>query len=457
MSVREELDRLGATRVRVEVADINGVLRGKYVAADKLADGKGAGISDVLFCLTSADEVFENPDFTSNDTGWPDIVAMPDWSTLRPVPWEPGVAAVICDTWTKDGRPVAVDPRHALRGAGDRLTQAGFDGLCGVEYELFLFEFGEAGREAARTGRARDLVPVGHQQQAYSLIRWPEIAGFAEDLFRDLAAYGVPIESMSTELGYGMVECAMAPLPPLAAADAAARFKLGCKALARRHGMLACFVAKTDMAQSGSSGHVHFSVCQDGRTCVRDAPGQLSELGERCLRGLAATAVETSVFMTPFPNSYRRYQPGLWTPTNVTWGHDNRNACLRAITLSEGAARFEQRRPGADLNPYLSVAAIADGCRHGIEHDLPARAESPGRAFDDPHAEPFPIDLLAAVEALRGSALAREWYGDALVDHYALSRVAEHEEWRKLAAAAPDGGDPDQVPEWELARYLELV
>jgi glutamine synthetase len=455
-SVRDELDRLGASRVRVEVPDTNGVLRGKYVAAHKLDEGKGATFSDVLFCLTSADEVFENPDLTSNDTGWPDIVAMPDWSTLRPVPWEPGVAAVICDTWTKDGRPVGVDPRHALRGACDRLARAGLGAACGVEYEFFLFEFGEAGQQAARAGRARDLVPAGHQQQAYSLVRWPDIAGFAADLFRDLDAYGVPIESISTELGHGMVECAIAPLPPLQAADAAARFKLGCKALARRHGMLACFVAKPDMAQSGSSGHVHFSVSRDGRPCVRDSAGRLSATGERCLRGLAATAVETSAFMSPFPNSYRRYQPGLWTPTNVTWGHDNRNACLRAITLSDGAARFELRRPGADLNPYLAVAACADGCRHGVEHELPELREAPGRAFDDDRAEPFPADLLAAAEALRQSTLARAWYGDALVDHYALSRVAEHEEWRRCAERAP-AGEPGQVPEWELARYLELV
>lgn len=453
--LRGDFERLGATRIRLEIPDSNGVLRGKYVAAHKLLDGKGAGISDVLFCLTSADEVFENPDLTSNDTGWPDVVATPDWSTLRPVPWEPGVAAVICDTYTKDERPVGVDPRHALRGACERLAQAGLSGACGVEYEFFLFEFGEAGRRAAREGRARSLVPVGHQQQAYSLIRWPDIAGFAEDLFRDLGEYGVPIESMSTELGYGMVECAMAPLAPLQAADAAARFKLGCKALARRHDLLACFVAKPDMAQSGCSGHVHFSVLRDGRPCVRDGPGRLSQIGERCLAGLAATTAETSVFMSPFPNSYRRYQPGLWTPTNVTWGHDNRNACLRAITVSDGAARFEQRRPGADLNPYLTVAACADGCRHGVERELTGPPEAPGRAFEDGRAEPLPTDLLAAVEALRRSELARAWYGDALVDHYALSRVAEHEEWRKRGVSA--AGDAEQVPEWELARYLELI
>jgi glutamine synthetase len=271
-----------------------------------------------------------------------------------------------------------------------------------------------------------------------------------------MARYGVPIESMSTELGYGMLEVAIAPLGPLEAADAAARFKLGCKELARRHGMIASFIAKLDMQQSGSSGHVHVSVRRDGEPRMRDGLGQLSDAGRRCLGGLAATAVETSVFMTPFPNSYRRFQPGLWTPVNTTWGHDNRNACLRAITVSDGAARIEHRRPGADLNPYLAVAACVDGCRHGLEEQLEPPAEATGRAYDDERASSLPADLPTAIEALRGSSPARAWYGDALIDHYVLSRVAEQEEWSKIAAESP-AEHGDQVPDWELRRYFELV
>jgi glutamine synthetase len=453
---REALEAIGATRLRLEIPDTNGVLRGKYLPATKLLDGKGAGISDVLYCLTSADEVFENPQLTSHDTGWPDVLAVPDWNTLRPVPWEQGVAAVLCDITTKDERPVGVDPRAALRGACERLRASGYESRAGVEFEFFVFHHDDEGRRALREGRPRDLLPVGSEQQAYSLIRWPDIADFAHELFRDMVRYGVPIESMSTELGYGMLEVAIAPLGPQEAADAAARFKLGCKELARRHGMIACFMAKLDMEQSGSSGHVHFSVLRDGEPCMRDAVGQLSDVGRRCVGGLAATALETSVFMTPFPNSYRRFQPGLWTPVNVTWGHDNRNACLRAITVSDGAARIEHRRPGADLNPYLAVAVCADGCRHGLEERLEPPPEAPGRAFEDERAQPLPAEPALAIEALRGSSLVREWYGDALVDHYVLSRHAEQDEWRKIAAASPEASG-DRVPDWELRRYFELV
>ena len=221
--------------------------------------------------------------------------------------------------------------------------------------------------------------------------------------------------------------------------------------------MIACFVAKLDMQQSGSSGHVHVSVLlRDGQPRMRDGLGQLSDAGRRCLGGLVATAVETSVFMTPFPNSYRRFQPGLWTPVNTTLGTRQPQRVPPGDHRSDGAARIEHRRPGADLNPYLAVAACADGCRHGLEEQLEPPAEATGRAYDDERASSLPADLPTATEALRGSSLARAWYGDALIDHYVLSRVAEQEEWSKIAAESP-AEHGDQVPDWELRRYFELV
>jgi glutamine synthetase len=287
-------------------------------------------------------------------------------------------------------------------------------------------------------------------------MRWPEITAFVDALYTDMPAYGVPIEAISTELGYGMIEVALACLPPLEAADAAARFKLGCKELARRHGFIASFIAKWDMRQSGSSGHLHCSLLREGENALWVGLGEVGELASHTLAGLMSTAVELSAFMSPFPNSYRRYQAGLWAPLNVTWGHDNRNACLRYITIAPDATRFEHRRPGADLHPYMAIAACLDGCTHGIERELALGPEAPGRAYAAKDAQPFPGDLLEAAARLDESAFARECYGDAFVDHYVLSRKAEHAEW---AAAVGDGVDlgADQVPDAETRRFLNLV
>jgi glutamine synthetase len=447
--VRQELERLGATRVRVEMPDTDGTLRGKYVSADKILSGKGASVSDVFYALTIADDVIETSPLTGPETGWPDVVGYPDWETLRPVPWEDRLAAVVCDVRTKAGEPLGVDPRLALHRTCERLGAAGFEARVGVEYELFVFHLDAEGERALREGRVRELQPISREWQAYSLFRWPEKAPFIAELTRFLEAYGCPIEAISTELGYGMIELAIGPAPPLEAADRAARLKLGCKEMARRHGLLASFIAKWDIGQSGSSGHVHQSLFRDGRNAFWRGPGELSETGRHYLGGLVAVTPELSAFMSPFPNSYRRYIPDTWAPPNASWGHDNRNACIRAVTVSEGATRLEHRRPGADLNPYLSVAACLDAGLHGIAERIEPPPESPGRAYDDPNVPMFPASLPEAAAALRASSLARDWYGDLLVDHYAASREAEQGFWEKVRDA--------QVPEWEAARYLEVV
>lgn len=447
--VQEELARLGARRVRVEMPDTDGTLRGKYVSADKILAGKGASVSDVYYALTIADDVIETSPLTGPETGWPDVVGYPDWTTLRTVPWEDGLAAVICDVRTKAGEPLGVDPRLALRRTCERLDAAGFEARVGVEYELFVFHLDGEGERALREGRVRELTPISREWQAYSLFRWPEKAAFIEELTRFLDVYGCPIEAISTELGYGMIELAIGPAAPLEAADRAARLKLGCKEIARRHGMLASFIAKWDIGQSGSSGHVHQSLFRDGRNVFWQALDELSETGRHYLGGLVAVTPELSAFMSPFPNSYRRYIPDTWAPPNASWGHDNRNACIRAITSSETATRLEHRRPGADFNPYLSIAACLDAGLHGIRTRLEPPPESPGRAYEDPGAPMFPASLPEAAAALGGSALARDWYGDLLVDHYVASRYVEQECWEKLRDA--------QVPEWEAARYLEVV
>lgn len=448
-AIREKLERLSAVRVRVEMPDTDGTLRGKYVSTDKILAGKGSNVSDVFYTLTIADDVIETSPLTGPETGWPDVVGYPDWETLRPVLWEDGLAAVICDVHTKAGEPLGVDPRRALRRACERLAAAGFEARVGVEYELFVFRLDAEGEQALREGHVRALTPISREWQAYSLLRWPEKAALIDEMMRFLEAYGCPIEAVSTELGYGMIELAIAPAPPLEAADRAARFKLGCKEIARRHGMLASFIAKWDIGQSGSSGHIHQSLSRDGRNAFWYGPDELSETGRHYLGGLVAVSPQLSAFMSPFPNSYRRYIPDTWAPPNASWGHDNRNAGIRVITASESATRLEHRRPGADFNPYLSIASCLDAGLHGIRERIEPPAESTGRAYEDPNAPMFPASLPEAAAALSESALAREWYGDLLVDHYVASRNVEQSFWEKMRDA--------QVPEWEAARYLEVV
>ena len=445
---RQAVEDAGATRIRVEIPDTDGNLRGKVVSAAKALKG-GATVSDVFYTLSLRDEVFEAP-LTGQDTGFPDVKAVPDWSTLVPVPWERDTLAVLTDVHTKRDEPLTVDPRLALRRAEARAVEAGFEARIGVEFELYLFQGGEAADRAIRAGRPRDLVATGREWQAYSLWRLEDLAGFVAEVDPMLHAYGAQVEAWSTELGYGMIEVATAPLPPLAAADAAARLKLGLKELAKRHGLIATFIAKWDTAQSGSSGHVHQSLLRGGENAFwTGEQDELTQTGRQYLAGLLQHAPELSAFSCPNVNSYRRPSPELWAPTNASWGWDNRQAAVRVITLTPSSTRLEYRRPGADFNPYLTIAACLDSGLHGIREGLEPPPVSAVKAFDDASVPPFPSTLEAAADALDASSVAREWYGDELVDHYVLSRRAEAGYVRDIANA--------QVPEYEVARYFEIA
>ncbi len=441
----------GAHKIRVEFIDTDGRLRGKYVTVSKALSGGGIGLPEFFYALGVDDSTYDVP-IASADHGFPDFFAVPDWSTLRSCPDEDGVAAVICDVRTKAGDPVGLDPRAALRRTCARLSDAGFEALIGVEMEFYLYRLDSDGAAALRAGRPNDLVGVGRQRQALSVHRWVDHGAFVADLDRALSAYDIEVEAYSTELGYGMLEVALAPVAPLQAADNAARFKQVCKDVARRNGMLASFVAKPDMGQEGVGAHLHQSLLRAGQNvfCPEDAATTgMSTTFRHYVGGVVATAAEVSVFQCPFPNSYRRLDPAFFAPVNITWGIDNRSSCLRVITDSRSATRLEHRRGGADFHPYLAIAASLDGGLYGIEHEIEPPSASTGAAYQDEMADPFPADLRAAAAALRVSDRTRSWYGDDLVDHYAASRVSE--------AAAYDALRNGYVPNWELNRYLETL
>lgn len=444
-----DVPEIPTSRIRLEIPDNDGNLRGKYTTSAKLAKGNGATLSDVIYVLTIRDEVFESP-LTGVSTGFPDVIMQPDWSTLRPVPWEQDLSAVVVDVTAKDGSPLDVDPRLQLRRAVERMETAGFEARFGVEYELYLFQGGDPGDDALRAGRPRDLRSAGREWQAYSLWRFADMHEFVTDAEMKMREYGVSIESWSTELGYGNIECATAALPPLEAADTAARFKLAFKELAKRHGLVATFIAKWDMTQSGSSGHLHQSLVKDGRNAF--AGGEmdtLSETGRHYLGGLISLSRELSAFSTTNVNSYRRPSPELWAPTNASWGWDNRQACVRVISLEQDATRLEYRRPGADLNPYLAIASCLDSGLHGIANAIEPPADSVGPAFADESIPNFPLSLDEAADELDRSVLARQWYGDLYIDHYVASRRAE--------AGIVRGIQNAQVPDYEIARYFEIA
>lgn len=439
----------GAHRVRIEMPDMDGLLRGKYIDPAKFRAGAGPIMFTEAYLSLTVGEELAATGIGSPETGYGDMIAAPDWSTARRLPWNSGVISVLCDGLNKDGTDHLAHPRTVLKRVVETAAQDGFESTFGVEFEFWAFRLDENSRLALAEGRMHDLTPSSRLPQTYSLARWPDCSDFFDDLVASMDAYGIPIETVMTEMGVGMLEAALGPASALEAADRAARFKLAAREIAAKHGLLLSFIAKLRSGDSGSSGHVHQSLQRDGENVFWGGQREtLSETGKQYLAGLLRATRDCGVFMAPYPNSYRRFDPEFFAPNASTWAWDNRHACVRAIAPTQKSARLELRRPGADMQPYLTIAASLAGGLHGIRAGWDAPPEVGGTGQAHPELV-LATELADAITVLHDSELARNMLGDDIVDAYVALREAELAAWEGLQNA--------EVPEWELRRYLEVV
>jgi glutamine synthetase len=446
--LRRTFAERGIRRVKLGGFDIDGILRGKYVALDKFWGTleRGLGFCDVVFGWDSNDELYDNGKVTGWHTGYPDTLARVDLGSFRVIPWEPDTAAFLLDFEAPSGEPLAVSPRQLLRRVDARAQAMGYRVKCGAEFEFFLF------RETAATLRQKhfhDLVPLSPGMFGYSWVRTSESAALVHALVDGLEAFGIPIEGFHTETGPGVFEAALGYDDLLAAADKAALFKTAVKEIAARHGLVACFMAKWNADLPGCSGHLHQSLWDRSGRVNLFATGSKRELSpafSSYIAGQVRLMPELTAMAWPTVNSYKRSVPNTWAPTHATWGIENRTCALRVIRgPSDKATRVEVRQPGADINPYLAMAASVAAGLHGIEAQLSLPPPVSGNAYRS-NADPvLPRSLAEATDLFRESRVAREAFGEEFVDHYARTREWE---WRKYQRAVTD---------WELARYFEVI
>ncbi len=431
---------------QLEVPDYDLGIRGKLVRAEKLSKTGRTAFSGIVYGLDLADGVSDTP-LASAANGYPDAFAVPDDSTRVPLYWRPGTEAVLSDLVDEGGEPLAESPRATLSRVVAGFEALGLSPVLGFEYECHVMH---ADDEVFRRRDFRSIRPLGRVDNAYSLSRLTESARLFEEFVDRMDSVGVPIESCHSELGPGLLEFALSPLPARTAADAAVRARQYFRDLCAEQGLHATFMAKLRIDTSGAGGHVHQSVERSGTNQFSDGRGGLSDLGRHYLGGLLATMRDTTALLSPFMNSYKRLNAGFFVAERASWGWDNRNAACRVIhNAGPAATRIEHRRPGADANPYLVAAAMLAGGLHGI-----SQAIDPGPALDEGSSngterQSLPSTLTEAVEALKTSKVLRELLGDRFVDCYAATRAAE--------VAAFSTWWTSTITDWELSRYLEHI
>ena len=260
----------------------------------------------------------------------------------------------------------------------------------------------------------------------------------------------IGIEGLHEETGPGVMEAAITVDKALSAADKAALFKTFAKVVAQKHGLMATFMAKWSKDWPGQSGHIHLSLkSKDGTPVFHEAgqPHSMSETMRHFVGGQQRLMPELLAMIAPTVNSFRRLIPGFWAPTDATWGAENRTTALRVIPGSPKAQRVEYRIAAADSNPYIILAAALASGLWGIENRAEPEGEVVGNAYDRkfPARLALPRTLWDAAQRLKGSKMAREWFGGDFVEHYAATREWEEREFRK------------HISDWELARYFEII
>jgi glutamine synthetase len=444
--------------VRFSFPDQHGILRGKTVMAGEAAAimRNGCSLTTTLLAKDTAQKtVF--PVFTPGGgfgmpemEGGGDFLMIADPTTFRVLPWAPQTGWVLCDIYFGNGKPVPFSTRHLYRRALQKLADAGFDYMAGLEVEFHIFKIDNARltpADATWPGEAPEVSLIAQGYQYLTENRFDQMEPILEKIRREVVALGLPLRSVEVELGPSQCEFTFHPQIGLSPADTMMLFRSAVKQICRRQGLHATFMARPKLENVGSSGwHLHQSL-RDRRSNLNAFTSNdkepVSRTGRNFLAGLLSHARAAAAFTTPTVNGYKRYRSYSLAPDRAIWARDNRGVMVRVLgSAGDPAARLENRVGEPAANPYLYMASQIFTGLDGMERML-----DPGPSADTPYeaqALQLPKSLEEALRALRNDACLADGFGRNFIDYYL--RIKEAEIARYQA----------EVTEWEQREYFEL-
>jgi glutamine synthetase len=431
--------------VIVAFADMQGRLTGKRVAARLFVEEVAAHGAECCNYLLAVDVDMNTVDgykMSSWESGYGDMVMTPDFATLRLLPWLPGTALVMADLSWVQGGPVLPAPRTILTTQLKRLADRGLEAFVGTELEFMVFD--ATYRDAWAAGY-RGLTKSTDYNVDYAIHASTRMEPLLRDIRLGMDGAGMYCEGVKGECNFGQQEIAFRYDDALVTCDNHTIYKNGAKEIADQHGKSLTFMAKFD-EREGNSCHIHISLRGTDGAAVfadADAPLGMSAMFRSFIAGQLATLRELTLFYAPNINSYKRFVEGSFAPTAIAWGLDNRTCALRVVGQGH-SLRMECRAPGGDVNQYLAVAALIAGGLYGVDNALELPEAHAGNAYTS-GAERLPTTLAEAAALFEGSTMAREAFGDDVVEHYLNNARIE------LAAFN------SAVTDWERVRGFERL
>jgi glutamine synthetase len=436
-NVLQQAEEQNVKFIRLWFTDILGTLKSFAITIDELEDALSGGMGFDGSSITGYQDIEES-----------DMIAMPDPSTFKSIPWSPKeapTARMICDVRTPDGDPYVGDPRHVLRRALERASEMGFDNFfCGPELEYFYFR-DSSDTEPLDYGGYFDLTTL---DAATSLRRETIMA---------LQEFGIDVEYSHHEVGISQHEIDLRFDGALEMADKVMTYKTVVKEIATTHGVYATFMPKPIRDQNGSGMHTHQSLFSGDSNAFFDANDQyyLSETAKQFIAGQLRHAREISIIFAQFVNSYKRLVPGYEAPVYIAWSRRNRSALVRVPLYHPGkekATRAELRCPDPSANIYLCFAALLHAGLEGIEkgYELPEPMER--NLYHLSHEEreklgiqSLPADLGEAILEAENSELLYKALGEHVFTRLLELKRAEFEDYRV------------QVTPYEIQKYLPVL
>jgi glutamine synthetase len=370
----------------------------------------------------------------NEEIGYADQRLRPDPTTASIVPWAESTGRMICDTYWDDGRPLGAAPRHVFRRVLDRCRELGLEPMVGIEPEFYLLD-----------GDTRE--PLFEGYHIFNTVRNTYVP-LVERIVSEMRAFGIDIITANCEYAGSQWEIVFGPSSGMAGPDAAFGFKNGVKELAHRDGLIASFMSKPFGDSAGCGAHNHIGLLrrdsQENAMADPDHEWGLSKTGRSFVAGQLRHARAIYTLLAPTINCLKRRRTHTFSPTNVSWGIEDRTAFVRVKGGAIKSKHVENRAPTGLSNPYLACAGLLGAGVLGIVDELELEPPAARPAEEDESKPKLPTTVEESLAALEADERIVELLGEEFVRAYGVMRRYELQRFA------------DHVTDWERDEYLEL-